>query len=102
MVKRFRPIPVASDPSAKAVKENIETNVERNITKNYIINEERNYYIQNEPVLEPASPVHDPEIQRLPAPSVTTINMAAERLADDPSQTTFRYLQFESKRNVLF
>ena len=80
-----RSVTVISDPSAGGIKENIETNIERNITKNYIINEERNYFIQKEPVAEPPVRLHDQEVQHLPAPTVTTINMAAERIADDPS-----------------
>ena len=66
---------------AGGMNESLETNVERNITKNYYINEEQNYFIQNEPAVQ-----HDQVIQSLPAPTITTVNMAAERVADNPSK----------------
>lgn len=69
-------------------------NVERNITKNYFINEEQNYFIQNEPAVQ-----HDQVIQSLPAPTITTVNMAAERIADNPSNILFYLL---SMRFCLF
>ncbi len=62
--------------------ENIETNIQRNITKNFFINEEQNYFVQKEVPIQ-----HEQEVQRFPAPTVTTINMAAERMADNPSMT---------------
>ena len=66
---------------AGGVAENIETNIQRNITKNYYINEEQNYFVQQDPAIQ-----HNQEIiQSLPAPTVTTVNMAAERIADNPS-----------------
>lgn len=57
--------------------ENLEKNVHRNITKNFYVDEEQNYFIQKD---------HDQEVQRLPGPTVTTINMAAERVSDNPSK----------------
>ncbi|CAF3464761.1 unnamed protein product [Rotaria socialis] len=81
-----RPVTVIADESSGGVKENIETNVQRNITKNYYINEEQNYFIQNDPPLrETSNHLHDQEIQRLPGPTVTTVNMAAERIAENPN-----------------
>ncbi len=67
--------------SMGGVTENIETNVQRNITRNYYINEEQNYFIQQEPAIQ-----HEQVIQSLQAPTVTTVNMAAERIADNPSK----------------
>ncbi|CAF1422602.1 unnamed protein product [Adineta steineri] len=67
------------------VVENVETNVHRKITKNYYINEEKNYFIQNEPKVEIEESLHNQEVQRLPGPTVTTINMAAERITDNPN-----------------
>jgi hypothetical protein len=84
-IARIHPITVVSEQAGGAIKENIETNIERNITKNYIINEERNYYVQQEPIVEVSQPVHDQAVQLLPGPSVTTINMAAERITDNTS-----------------
>lgn len=69
--------------------ENVETNIHRNITKNYYINEEQNYFIQNDPSVQSTNTLHDQEVQRLPGPTVTTINMAAERIADNPSEIYF-------------
>ena len=66
--------------------ENIETNIHRNITKNYYINEEKNYFIDSDPKVESVERAHDPEVQTLPPPIVTTINMAAERITDNPSE----------------
>jgi hypothetical protein len=83
---RIHPVTVISDQSAGGVTENIQTNVERNITKNYIINEERNYYVQKEPIIETNNRVHDQEIQRLPGPTLTTVNMAAERITDNAGE----------------
>ncbi|CAF1004012.1 unnamed protein product [Rotaria magnacalcarata] len=81
-----RPVMVISDESSEGVKKDIETNVQRNITKNYYINEEQNYFIQNDPSLrETSNHLHDQEIQRLPGPTVTTVNMAAERIAENPN-----------------
>lgn len=77
---------------AGGVIENVETNIHRNITKNYYINEEQNYFIQKDPSIE-----HNQEIQRLSGPTVTTVNMAAERIADNPSKIhsiTLNYLVF--------
>jgi len=71
--------------SLQPVIENIETNIHRNITKNYYINEEQNYFIQKDPTIE----LHDQDIQRLPGPTVTTVNMAAERITDNPSKIHF-------------
>ncbi|CAF0842388.1 unnamed protein product [Adineta ricciae] len=65
--------------------ENIETNIHRNITKNYYINEEKNYFIESDPKVESVERGHDPEVQTLPPPIVTTINMAAERITDNPN-----------------
>ncbi len=59
-------------------------NIQRTITKNFYINEEQNYFIQKDPAIK-----HDEEIQILPAPTVTTINMAAERIVDNPSKVFF-------------
>ena len=95
-----RSVTVIADQGAGGIKENIETNIERNITKNYIINEERNYFIQKEPVAESAVRLHDQEIQHLPAPTVTTINMAAERITDDPSSCAAAAAAFASPRFV--
>lgn len=67
--------------AGRGVVDSLETNIERNITKNYYINEEQNYFIQNEPAIQ-----HDQSVQSLPAPTVTTVNMAAERMADNPSK----------------
>ncbi|UJR09262.1 hypothetical protein I4U23_013508 [Adineta vaga] len=73
------------DPSTEGVVENVETNIHRNITKNYYINEEQNYFMQSDPKVQSIERTHDPEVQRLPAPTVTTINMAAERITDNPN-----------------
>ncbi|CAF3441613.1 unnamed protein product [Rotaria sp. Silwood1] len=79
------PITVVSDKTSSGIKENIETNIQRNITKNFYINEEQNYFIQKEPLIETSNFLHDQEIQRLPGPTVTTVNMAAERITDNPN-----------------
>lgn len=88
------PITVINDKSAGGggvVTENVETNIQRNITKNYYINEEQNYFIQKDPPIQ-----HDQEIQRLPAPTVTTINMAAERITDNTSKNSSNFFSFSS------
>ncbi|CAF5079768.1 unnamed protein product, partial [Rotaria sp. Silwood1] len=43
------------------------------------------YFIQKEPLIETSNRLHDQEIQRLPGPTVTTVNMAAERITDNPN-----------------
>ena len=83
----IHPITVVSEQAGGAIKENVETNIERNITKNYIINEERNYYVQQDPIIETSNPVHNQEVQLLPGPTVTTVNMAAERITDNTGNT---------------
>ncbi|CAF1184354.1 unnamed protein product [Rotaria sordida] len=80
------PITVVSDALSGDVKENVETNIQRNITKNYYINEEQNYFIPKEPLIETSNRLqHDQDIQRLPGLTVTTVNMAAERITDNPN-----------------
>ncbi|CAF3299745.1 unnamed protein product [Rotaria sp. Silwood2] len=79
------PMIVVSDKSSDGIKENIETNVQRNITKNFYINEEQNYFIQKDPLIETSNHLHDQEIQTVPGLTVTTVNMAAERITDNPN-----------------
>ena len=55
---------------------------ERNIRKNYIISQRQNYYLQR-PSYDIHPKRHSQEIQRLPGPTVITINMAAERVTED-------------------
>jgi hypothetical protein len=90
----LHPITVVSNKSAGGITENYE----HNITKNYIINEGQNYYIQKDPVIETTNRVHDQVVQTLPAPTVTTINMAAERIADNPS----KFFRFHFLQNLFF
>jgi hypothetical protein len=61
--------------------------IERNVRKNYIINEIENYYIQQNPSYDEYHMKHNQEIQTLPGPTITIINMAAERITDDPSKS---------------
>lgn len=69
----------------------ITENIEHNITKNYIINEERNYLVKREPKADLVAIAHDQQVQHLPGPTVTTINMAAERVTDNTSKIKHHY-----------
>ncbi len=57
-----------------------------NIRKNYVINRTQNYYIQRNSSHNNYPLKHNQDVQTLPGPTIKIINMAAERITDDPSK----------------
>ncbi len=67
---------VVSDRTTNDLTENIERNMKKN-------------YIQQSPSYDEYHIKHNQKIQTLPGPTITIINMAVERITDDPSKSLF-------------